>query len=215
MSWSGSADDRFDTTEDESSVVVHQGEGLMKIEHGVLVVLVAMWAVALLLMVFPEVQGAGGVGHPKFETMEMAGSGVAHDDRTLWLGWVYGLCTLLTAVSLMALGARKRGQLGGLGPKFVAAALGPPAVLAAIVLSYLGYVDDSAPRMFFGFPAPTAIMLYLFFPATIVFNLLYVWSFDRWFLSNDDMAAFERLVAERRERLGAEMGTNPSAGEVE
>jgi hypothetical protein len=49
-------------------------------------------------------------------------------------------------------------------------------------------------------PGPSAIMLYGLFPATILFNLLYVIGYNRWILTQDDYKEYERVVKKIREK---------------
>jgi hypothetical protein len=74
------------------------------------------------------------------------------------------------------------------------------AAWTVLVLAYRTYMLEGPVRLFLGFPLPTAIMLYVLFPASLIFTVAYVAGFRRWVLSEDDEASYERLLAETRGR---------------
>ncbi len=146
--------------------------------------------------------------HPEFATMTQGGSGLArHDDLTLTLGWLFGTVILLTFGALMAFGARRRvgGQdtLDGLGRYLLGGIAAHWVVWTGLVLAYRAYLHDPSARLFFAFPAPTAIMLYLMLPVPLVFVAFFVLGFRRWVLTAEEQAAYERLLAAKQEREDA------------
>ena len=82
-----------------------------------------------------------------------------------------------------------------------------------LVVAYRDYMVAGPGRLFLGFPLPTAIMLYVLFPASLIFTVAYVIGFGRWVLTEEDEAAYERLLAETRDRRwpGA-TGESPKSG---
>jgi hypothetical protein len=171
-----------------------------------------MWIVVVGIMLLPEVEGAYGVQHPEFESMKYGGSGSTRHGHMVWLGWAFGTLVLMTAVSLMAFGARRGDRLGGLGPRFGVAAAVFVAIFTWLVVAYIGYMNEPSHRLFLGFPAPTAIMLYVFFPYCVVFNVLFVWSFNRWLLPPERLEAYQSLREARRARLAADDEADPHGG---
>ncbi len=188
----------------------------MRVSVAILAVLAALCAVVLVLAFLDERPDTLGVDHPNFETMRQGGGTDRHDDVLFW-GWLYGALSIVLFVALLALGLRRRGRLpaGGRAGLLVCLALFG-AVFTLLVLSYRAYAEPGSERALFGsFPQPTAWMLYGLWPAPIVFALLYMRNFDRWVISEDDVAEFEKLVERSRaERIAAAVrgGASPGAG---
>jgi hypothetical protein len=175
----------------------------MKLDRIPMVILILMWAVVVAVMLLPEADDAYGVVHPEFSTMKHGGSGVDRHAQVLWHGWAFGALVMLTAVSLMAFGVGRNGRARGLGPRLGVAATVYLAIFTCLVVAYSGYMNETTHRLYLGFPAPTAIMLFLFLPFSTVFNSLFVIGFKRWVLSDEDAAEYQRLVSDRRRRQQA------------
>ena len=72
-----------------------------------------------------------------------------------------------------------------------------------MVWSYARFVEaPAAAGLVFSFPTPTALMLYLLWPAPVVFLVLYVRAFDDWVVDEAALARFRAIVAERRKAAG-------------
>ncbi len=178
----------------------------MRIPVAIFAVLVALCAVVLVLALLEEHPDSRGIDHPDFQTMRQGGGTDRHDSILVW-GWLYGTLAIVLFVGLMALGLRRAGKLpAGSAPALVAGLVLFVAVFAMLVLSYRAYIAPGAERtLFWSFPRPSAWMLYALWPVPVVFAVLYMRYFDRWVLSDEDMAGFERLVARsRRDREAAE-----------
>ena len=174
----------------------------MRIPVAIFAILVALCGVVLVLATLHEPPDSRGIDHPEFETMRQGGSTERHDSVVFW-GWLYGTLSIALFVAVMALGLRRRGRLPPGSRRALWTGLGLYSlVFVLLVLSYRGYVEPGADRALFGsFPRPTAWMLYGLWPVPLVFALLYMKNFDRWVISEDEVAEFEQLVAEsRRER---------------
>jgi hypothetical protein len=170
----------------------------MKLEKILFTILIAMAAVTLITMLIPEVEGSGGIPHPRYESMRHGGSGIERHGHLIWLHWTFGALAISFFVALMAFGARKGDSLRGFGRKL---ALGLAAFLAAwtfLVVAYRDYMLEATHKLYFGFPLPTAIMLYVLFPVSMVYVFFYLFGFEQWVLSNQDYTAYERLLAEKR-----------------
>ncbi len=157
-------------------------------------------AVVVALLLTPELGDVGGKPHEQFSTMASGGSGSARHANVLWLGGLFGAASLVFFVALMAFGARKGASLRGLGRPLAASLVICLAFWVWLLVSYARTMDGGTVSFFGALPGPSAIMLYGFFPVTILFNLLYVIGFNRWILTEDDYQEYKRLVAERRGR---------------
>ncbi len=69
------------------------------------------------------------------------------------------------------------------------------------MLTYHGTMQDGGGAFILAFPIPSAILLYVLWPLMGLFTLCFVIGFRRWVLSDDDLAAFERLAAKRARRV--------------
>ena len=171
----------------------------MKIAKLLLVVLLALWVVCLGTILTPR-ENVEGVVHPKIASMRHGGDPERHSAVLGW-GWGFGALMITSVVALIAFGARKDERLhGGLGWWLLGGLLAYLAAWTWLVLAYERYVHDPSPALYLYLPAPSAIMLYVLFPVSVLFNLLFVAAFRRSIFSVADEAAYERLVAERRAR---------------
>lgn len=177
----------------------------MRIPVAIFAILVALCAVVLVLWTIDERPDSLGVDHPVHETMRQGGSTGRHDAVLPW-GFLYGLLSIILFLAVMALGLRRRGRLpAGSGRALWSGLALYALVFMLLVLSYRGYVEPGADRAPFGsFPRPSAWMLYGIWPLPLLFALLYMWNFDRWVISEDEVAEFERLAAESKRERGRE-----------
>ncbi len=179
----------------------------------VFAVLVALCAVVLAVALTDEPADGRGIDHPGFGTMRQGGDSDRHD-AVLPLGWLYGTLSIVLFAGLMALGLRRGGRLpGGSGAALLVGLALVVLVFTLLVLSYRAYVAPDAARTLFGsFPRPSAWMLYGLWPVPLVFAALYMRNFDRWVISEDEVAEFEQLVAESRRGRASGGGADEAAG---
>ena len=171
----------------------------MRVPVVIFAVLLALCGVVLAIALIEEAPDSRGLDHPVHETMRQGGSPERHD-RVLFWGWLYGTLSIVLFASMLALGLRRRGALptGAKRSLLFGSAL-YAAVFALLVLSYRAYAESGADGSLSGsFPRPSAWMLYGVWPVPLIFTFFYVRNFDRWVMSDDDVADFERLVAESR-----------------
>jgi hypothetical protein len=153
----------------------------------------------------PEPPQSHGVSHPKYASMEHAGVGIDRSATVLWLGWGLGVLEIAFFVALIALGASNRRGLRGLGLPLVGAGLAYVSVWTALVLAYRSYADDAVTVFFWGFPAPTAWMLFAIWPLPALFVVFYTTGFDRWVATPQDLAELEDHLARLRLDSKAEL----------
>ncbi len=166
---------------------------------GLLVILAfAMLALVAISLVVPERPLGHGFTHPEIASMERGGEGYSRAEDVLELGWAFGLAQVLFFTGLLALGARNRRGLRGLGPGLLVGGLVYTLTWTALVLTYRTYALSSVHVLFLGFPAPTAIMLFGLYAVPGIFLVLYVVGFERWIASPSDLEALERRLAELR-----------------
>lgn len=171
----------------------------MKLDKALFGITLAIATVVGIAMLVPEAPEGHGVTHPEFPSMLSGGSGPArHGPVVLWLGWAFVVLQTLSFAVLMAFGVQKGKQLRGLGKPLLYCTTAHLVALTWIVLSYQRYTGETTHSLFLGFPAPTALLLYVLWPLTMVFSFCFVIGFKRWVLSEEDLAEFERLLAKRR-----------------
>ncbi len=150
--------------------------------------------VALLIFAVPEVEGERGGVHPEFSTMDRGGSGERHADLLAW-GYVLGALSIVSFGAFLALGAsRASGSLRGLGRHLL---WGTGLFLAAWTLVMLAYRDslaDQSTSLVLYFPLASALMLYLLYPVSMVYNLFFVAGFKRWVLTDEDHRTYRHLA---------------------
>ncbi len=149
------------------------------------------------ILLAPGAEIAEHVPHPRVGAMFAGGDGAARHDSTLALGWVFGTLQLLFFAALMALGVRKKGSLRGFLPT-LGFCTGVQLVLwTSIVLTYRSYAAGSESVLILGMHASTALVMLGFWPLSAIYTVAFVAGFDRWVLTPEDEAEYERLLAAR------------------
>lgn len=124
---------------------------------------------------------------------------------------VLGPALAAILVSLMGsciiLGLSKRGRLGGVGKGFIFGLLAYISVFAGLFAAYEIYAAGDCEVMILGFPASTAFMVYGVWLSPLILVGLYIYSFDRWYLTDEDMERFQAILAMRNAAL-----SGPEAG---
>jgi len=143
------------------------------------------------------------IDHPEFAGMQQSGMDAEPDTGLLWIGWSFGALQIAFFAAMLALGARSRRGLRGLGVPLIAASLIYLAVWSALVFTYHSQVSAEEPALFLGFPTPTAWMLFAIWPCPLLFTLYYVVGFDRWIATPQDLAELDQTLARLRTESGA------------
>jgi MFS superfamily sulfate permease-like transporter len=171
----------------------------MKLGWLLLALLVGMLAAIGTAIAVGEVPNGHGYADAVFASIQVAGDSPERTSQILWLGWAFGALQIAFFVACLELGLRRRvpGQpevrpwrrsLWLWGGVF-------EAVWSALVVVYWRYASSGSSEIWWGLPAPTAIMLYGIWLLPIAFCLLYMVRFDRWVMSEADLARFHELVA--------------------
>ena len=160
---------------------------------GFLVLIIALW------FVLPP-EGATGYQHETYEKMRKGGESLSSLPATKWLAFLFGLFVLTVFGLCLAIGYRKNGRLKEVRPWLWAGMIGYIAVYTLMVVSYWKYIGGGDSSYFGGVPAPTAWMLYgvWFFP--LFFTVIYIWKFDDWVVTPQDLERFHQLVEENKKK---------------
>lgn len=147
-----------------------------------------------------------GFAHPDFANMQSGGPGQERHEDLLLLGWVFGVLQILFFITCLALGGQKKGSLGPLFKPLVFGGAGFIAIFTALILSYNAYMREDVHSLVLFQVKPTAWMLYGIWGFPVVFIVAYVLTFDKWFMTDDDLEAFRELVAKKRAQAEEETG---------
>jgi hypothetical protein len=169
-----------------------------RLERTLLALLLAMCALVACLFLLDEPPASRGFAHPEVATMERGGDGADRLGSVLWLGWGLGLLEIGFFVALIALGARSRGGLRGLGRPLWYGLAAFAGLWTALVLGYRSWVLAAPDSLWLALPSPTAIMLYAIWPMPVLFIGLYAMGFSRWIYTEEDRRRFEALLSQRR-----------------
>lgn len=153
--------------------------------------------VALLgIVVFALPPVVQAVAHPDHATLLRATGGAERVADVWWVGAGFGLLQIAFFGACFALGMQRRGTLGRLvGPIWLGLAL-YAVVFLLLLASYRAFLSDPGGLLVLGFPAPTAVMLYLLWPVPLWFLWLYLRHFDEQVLSAEDVERVRRIAGE-------------------
>ncbi len=140
--------------------------------------------------------------HPGAGSLLLSSGSLAVRPEVLGLGYVMGVLMIAIMAVAVWIGLRKRDGATPLNRWMMAAFAGYALVFTALVAAYASYTGSPEAVFFAGFPAPTAWMIYGMWLFPLVFVGLYMALFDRWVLTDQDLARFDDLVKENRRRRG-------------
>ncbi len=175
----------------------------MPINYAKLVLAAAITLLAVIATAFfiPELQGPQGVVHPDFGSMRRASP--AAGETTVWLGWFFGVVVTILIFLMFGLGVARRGSFRGVGWPLVLVLIATIVSWTAVVAAYQGYVRDADQSLLFGWPLPTALLVFLMFPAMLLINIVFVIYFPKSIMTEEDLDKFERVIAELDADKGA------------
>jgi len=158
----------------------------------------AIFAILVVAVVQGDASGAGPVAHPGFPSM-LRGPGATPSSLTTWLGWAFGALQIVFFAGCFALGVGRRGRLGPLRVPILASLGVYEIVWAGLVLLDLRFAGDSATPLLLSLPAPTAMMLYVLWPAPLAFLWIYLRHFDGWIQGGEERQRLDALLARARD----------------
>lgn len=145
----------------------------------------------------PELGLTRGHAHPQFSTIRQGGA--PHSGAVIWLGWAFGIITLIVIFSLFSLGATHENKLRGLGKPFVIIFTLTAAAWTGIVVAYQGYISNLDQPLLFGFPLPTGLMIFVLPPVMILITILFVVRFPKSVLTEEDLEKYKQLLDDEKE----------------
>jgi len=160
---------------------------------------VAMCLVVGIAVSRPNAEGGYGIANASHRAMLCTGS-QQDDGFVRVLGCLMGLFQLSFLVGCLVLGLRCLKSWRALAGVFIVGAVIYMAVFLLIVAFDLKNVPRQTPAMILGFPAATAIMLFVFWPMPLYFIVVYAATFWHWVITRDDMQRFQAWMVVRSRR---------------
>ena len=151
------------------------------------------------LMLVPDRPDYHGITHPNFPSLLQGGPGAERHARVMGLGWAFGTLQLVFFACLIAFGAKKKHGLRGLGKPLIFGLALNTTVWTLCVLTYRIYLTEPTHMLLLGLPLSTAIMAYGMWLAPTTYTFLFVFGFKRWHLSDQDLAAYDRLIESKQQ----------------
>ena len=168
----------------------------------ILVMLLACCAIFTIIFCLGASPGGDGFTHPEYSTMRQGGDGVARIKGVHVLGWLFGILQFAVFAAFIAMGANKQGRLAALKKPLLIGLLLNVLVFCAMMAVYWKYAREGSNALPGSLPWPTALMMYGVWPIQLVFVFIYIWGFDRWIFTDDDMKKFRQLVGIHKGQAG-------------
>lgn len=167
----------------------------MRLIHVIYGLLLAILALLCWLMILPEPALVTGAAHPEFPGMNVGGNGAARLGGAVGAIGVLGGLVMLLMQALTMLGVSARRRDAAFWVLMAVVACAAQGTWWAMYTGYLAFLATGETRFVFGFPEPTAWMLFGVWISGALFCLIYVIGFRRFVFSAEDEAAYEALRA--------------------
>lgn len=174
----------------------------MKPIHFVFLFLLAIAGITLFILLSDVPQNASGMSHESLTGVSVGGDGVARLETIGRAPFYFQICVIFLATSLLYMGVPERRRDGRFRLLFLAAAGYALFVWFNLYTSYEAYHETGTVQVLFGFPVPTNWFLWGVWSGFVVFDLLYVFAFRRYFLHPEDEQAFQDLLTEIKAEKG-------------
>lgn len=172
----------------------------MKLFQAFFIFLLLVLGLIFLMYAFPIPQGSTGIPHGDIPTMLKGTNAVTQHSSSKYLSFFFGVGILGILTFCLLIGARK----SNVGRKIQYTVLAMIAVyFAGYVLmcqSYWSYSLGNNDQFWGGFPIPTAFMLYWLWGCPLILTSVYIWKFDEWVISPDEIKEFKTIVEQRNKK---------------
>jgi hypothetical protein len=165
--------------------------------HGQFLLLLALLLCVGLSFFMPDAFQSRATLHPLSKTLLKSTGGMGQSPGTQALAYILALLILGVMSTCVLVGVAKRGRLGAVGRWFIGGLIGYAVVFTCLFYDYSNYTRAHGTSYFGGFPTSTSWLIYgvWFFPFLLVG--FFVYSFDSWYLTDEDLARFQSLLKER------------------
>lgn len=164
--------------------------------------LLVIAGITLYILTSEPPENAAGIAHESLAGIRVGGDGAARLSSIGAAPFYFQIGVIFLAAGLLYMGVpehRRDRMFQGL---FIAATSYALFVWYSLYSSYEAYHASGTVDVVFGFPVPTNWFLWGVWSGFIVFDLLYVFAFKKYFLHPDDEQAFQELVAEVKAAKG-------------
>ena len=144
----------------------------------------------LYVILYTQARHVPFIPHPEHPTMSQGNKEFEHHGEILVIGWAFGALAIFFMYALIGFGAQRKKSLNGMGKPLLVCFVINFLIWTWICLLYNDYIQTDDRFLYYGFPLPTTIMLYIYWPTTTIFVFLYMINYEKWVL---DTVAFERF----------------------
>lgn len=137
--------------------------------------------------------------HNSYSTMLVGQYNVGSE---YWVFVLLGWSMINIFILCLYLGLRNRSGQKSIGRWLVTGYLLYCLAFGLMVLADLNYLNEATTAFFLGFPIPTAWMIYGMWFVPLLFSILFIIKYNSWVLSQDDLRTFEKILQDRKQRLG-------------
>jgi len=162
--------------------------------HIIFILLLVIAGIIVFILASDPPLNAAGMAHDSVAGLKVGGNGA---ERLTTIGqapFYFQVCVILLAASLLFLGVPEHRRDKLLYSLFATATGYALFVWYSLISSYESYHVTGVTEVVFGFPVPTNWFLWGVWSGFVMFDLLYVFAFRRYFLHPDDEKAFQELV---------------------
>lgn len=135
--------------------------------------------------------------HPDHASMLQSKGTVASSSRVIILGYIMGLFIIGTMFTLIFLGAKKAGKRTPLHRYLGVGSIVYLLIYSFLTYAYWDYIHLGNQAFFGGFPLPSAWMIYGMWLSPLFLAAIYVWGFDKWVFTANDLSDFKNLVSQQ------------------
>ena len=137
-----------------------------------------------------------GQVHPTYETMRTSGSKVVASELGKWVGYLFGGLVITIFVLTIFIGAKRKNGIGPIRYWLAAGLIAYLGTYHLTIMAYWKYAGSDTTTYFLGLPSATAWVIYGLWSVPIITTLAYVFKFDEWIISPQEIKRFEELVKE-------------------
>lgn len=144
-----------------------------------------------------------GFSHDRFASMDQGGDGAERHEQIFWPALAFGVLQLILMAALLTFGARRGERLGPLALPIAIGGVLWALVFSMVMFSYRHYMGEEAHELFLSLPRPMAWFVYAFWPFQMIFVAIYVVTFKRFLITEEDLERFQAIISAKNARTGA------------
>lgn len=141
-----------------------------------------------------------GVDHPHHTAMQQGGDGLARHRHLMWLGWACAMLLVVFLIGALLLGMSKKQSQGPVRLPLIVGGILFAGLFSMVFLTYPGYMAEASAKPLLGFPEPTTWMLLGIWTFPAFFIAFFIFSFDRWYVCEEDLKRFKEILKKHRLR---------------